>query len=246
MNIILNGAAGQMGRKIASLAAEREDINIVAEVSLEYAGSEIEGQYGSLAEYRGDADCVVDFSHHSATADILAYCKERQLPVVIATTGQTDEERVLIREAAAEVPIFFSANMSIGVAVTCELAKKAAAAFPGADIEIVEAHHNRKLDVPSGTALMIANSVKEARTDAEFVIGRHENGKRQPQEIGIHSLRMGNVVGMHEVIITTGRETITIKHEAADRALFADGAMVAAAYMVGKPAGLYNMQDMMK
>lgn len=246
MNIILNGAAGQMGRKIASLAAEREDINIVAEVSLEYAGSEIEGQYGSLAEYRGDADCVVDFSHHSATADILAYCKERQLPVVIATTGQTDEERVLIREAAAEVPIFFSANMSIGVAVTCELAKKAAAAFPGADIEIVEAHHNRKLDVPSGTALMIANSVKEARTDAEFVIGRHENGKRQPQEIGIHSLRMGNVVGMHEVIITTGRETITIKHEAADRALFADGAMAAAAYMVGKPAGLYNMQDMMK
>ncbi|MCF0140592.1 MAG: 4-hydroxy-tetrahydrodipicolinate reductase [Mogibacterium sp.] len=246
MNIILNGAAGQMGRKIASLAAEREDVNIVAEVSLEYAGSEIEGQYGSLAEYRGDADCVVDFSHHSATADILAYCKERQLPVVIATTGQTDEERVLIRDAAAEVPIFFSANMSIGVAVTCELAKKAAAAFPGADIEIVEAHHNRKLDVPSGTALMIANSVKEARTDAEFVIGRHENGKRQPQEIGIHSLRMGNVVGMHEVIITTGRETITIKHEAADRALFADGAMAAAAYMVGKPAGLYNMQDMMK
>ena len=118
--------------------------------------------------------------------------------------------------------------------------------FPDADIEIVEAHHNRKLDVPSGTALMIANSVKEAKEDAQFVIGRHEAGKRQKQDIGIHSLRLGNVVGMHEVMITTGRETITIKHEAHDRALFADGAMAAARFIVDKPAGMYNMQEMMK
>lgn len=246
MNIILNGAAGVMGQKVVAAIEEAAGCTLVAGVSPEYDACEACGTYKTIAEYTGEADMVIDFSHHSATAELLAYCKEHKLPVVIATTGQTEEERAMITEAASEIPVFFSGNMSIGIAVTCELAKKAALAFPDADIEIVEAHHNRKLDVPSGTALMVANSVKEARDEANFVIGRHEAGKRQRQDIGIHSLRMGNVVGIHEVMITTGRETITIKHEAHDRALFADGAIAAARFLADKPAGMYNMQEMMR
>ena len=117
--------------------------------------------------------------------------------------------------------------------------------FPDADIEIIEKHHNRKVDVPSGTALLLADRIRLVRADAEYVIGRHENGKRKKNEIGIHSLRMGNVVGEHEILISTDNEVITLKHEAKDRALFAEGALCAAAFLVNQPAGLYNMQDMM-
>ena len=133
--------------------------------------------------------------------------------------------------------------MSLGVALTAKLAKTAASFFPDADIEIIEKHHNRKLDVPSGTALMLADAVKEAIPSAEYNIGRHENGKRKKGEIGIHSIRIGNEVGTHEVIIATGNQTITIKHESEDRSLFADGALSAAKFLIGKDAGLYNMND---
>ena len=176
---------------------------------------------------------------------ILNYCTAKKLPAVIATTGHTEEEKELIKKASDTIPVFFAANMSIGIAVMADLAKRAAMAFPDADIELVEAHHNRKVDVPSGTALMLAESIKSARPEASFNIGRHENGKRTKEEIGIHSLRLGNVVGMHEILITTGRETITLKHEAFDRALFAEGALRAAEFISGKPAGAYGMKDML-
>jgi 4-hydroxy-tetrahydrodipicolinate reductase len=133
--------------------------------------------------------------------------------------------------------------MSIGVAVVADLARRAAAAFPEADIEIIERHHNEKLDVPSGTALLLARRISEARPGAELVIGSHENGKRAPGSIGIHSLRYGNEVGTHEIIIATGAETITLKHEAENRSLFANGALAAAAFLEGKAPGLYSMQD---
>lgn len=133
--------------------------------------------------------------------------------------------------------------MSLGVAVLAQLAEKAAAMFPEADIEIVEKHHNQKLDVPSGTALLLAKRIQKVCTDSVLLIGRHENGKRTKKEIGIHSLRLGNEVGTHEIIITTGNETITLKHEAESRALFAEGALTAAAFLCGMEAGLYNMQD---
>ena len=135
--------------------------------------------------------------------------------------------------------------MSIGVAVLAGLAQRAAAAFPTADIEIVEIHHNQKLDVPSGTALLLARAVQSVRPGSTLLIGRHENGKRTAQEIGVHSIRLGNEVGTHEILISTGNEVVTLKHEAKSRALFADGALAAAAWLLGKPAGLYGMQDMM-
>ena len=136
--------------------------------------------------------------------------------------------------------------MSIGVALLADLAARAAAAFPGADIEIVECHHNQKLDVPSGTALLLARRLQEVRPHANLVVGRHENGKRDPDDIGIHSLRYGNEVGIHEIIISTGSETITLRHEAENRSLFAQGAIAAAAYIVGRAPGMYDMRSMME
>lgn len=245
MKILVHGAGGHMGRILCAMAAEgRYGAELIAQVSPELTSVPADNIYTSLAEFTGAVDCVVDFSNHAATEGLLSYCVERGFPLVIATTGQTAEEKERICQAADSIPLFFAANMSIGVAVLCDLAKRAAAAFPEADIEIIEKHHNRKVDVPSGTALMAAEAIKEVRPNAEFVIGRHENGKRRPEEIGIHSLRLGNEVGTHEIIISNGNETLTLKHESENRALFADGALKAAAFLCGKPAGLYNMKDM--
>ena len=141
------------------------------------------------------------------------------------------------------IDAFLSANMSIGVALLADLAKKAAAVFPDADIEIIERHHNQKVDVPSGTALLLARRIQEVRPEAELVVGRHENGKRTPTEIGIHSLRYGSEVGTHEIILSNGSETVTLKHEAESRVLFARGAVAAAEFIVGKAPGLYDMRD---
>ena len=245
MNLILHGYTGRMGRMVDETAQSGfAGAVIAARVSPDCACEGENGCYSSLSHYQGQADCVVDFSNHAATRELLAYCRERKLPVVIATTGQTDEERACIAEASKEIPVFFSANMSVGVALLADMAHRAAAAFPDAEIEIVEVHHDQKLDVPSGTALLLAHRIQEARHDAPLVIGRHENGKRTQREIGIHSLRLGNEVGTHEIILSTGSETITLKHKVESRRLFAEGALTAASFLCGKPAGLYTMQDM--
>ena len=242
MKIIINGAKGRMGR-IVDEAAAANGHNVVARVDFGYQAGE---GLRTLDEYQGPADVVIDFSNHAATAQVTEYCVKRNLPVIVATTGQTKEELALIDAAAKAVPVFLSANMSLGVALLADLAKKAAAVFPDADIEIVEKHHNQKLDVPSGTALLLARRIKEARPEAEFVIGRHENGKRTQREIGIHSLRLGNEVGVHEIIIATGSETLTLKHEAESRALFAGGALAAAEFLLGRESGLYDMRNIIE
>lgn len=247
IRIILNGAGGRMGREISRiLESGSSPCSLAAAVDAKGLDAVPYPAYTSVSDCDIEADCIIDFSHHSATAELMQYAVSRSLPIVVATTGQTEEELSMIREAAKKIPVFFAANMSVGVALLIELAQKAVAAFPDADIEIVEAHHNQKLDVPSGTALAIANGIKAVRDSSEFVVGRHENGKRRPEEIGIHSLRMGNVVGVHEVIINTGSQILTLKHEAVSRALFAEGAPVAARWLVGQPAGLYGMTDMLK
>ena len=242
MNIIINGAKGRMGR-IVDAAAAAGGHSVVARVDFGYAEGE---GLRTLDAYQGPADVVIDFSNHAATAQVTEYCIKRNLPVIIATTGQTKEELALIDAASEAVPVFLSANMSLGVALLADLAKKAAAVFPEADIEIIEKHHNQKLDVPSGTALLLARRIREARPEAEFVVGRHENGKRTKTEIGIHSLRLGNEVGVHEIIIATGSETITLKHEAENRSLFAQGALAAAAFIAGKAPGMYDMRSIIE
>ncbi|MBQ8953886.1 MAG: 4-hydroxy-tetrahydrodipicolinate reductase [Clostridia bacterium] len=232
-----------MGRILTEMIEAEGACRVTAKVDQNAVPGD--GCLSALTDYDGPADVVMDFSHHAASQTVSAYCAARRLPVVVATTGQTEEELAAIREAAKQVPVFLSANMSIGVALLAELAQKAASVFPEADIEIIEKHHNQKLDVPSGTALLLARRIREARPDAQFVIGRHENGKRAPQEIGIHSLRYGSEVGTHEIIISTGRETVTLKHEAENRALFAQGALAAARFLMGRQPGLYDMRDMM-
>lgn len=241
MKIVLHGAAGHMGRIVRRLIEENPILELAAAVDVTGDGDCL----ASLDAFTGEADCLIDFSHHSATGVLLTYCKARKLPLVLCTTGQTDEEREMIQAAGKDIPIFFSANMSPAIAMLADMAAQAVKLFPDADIEIIERHHNRKVDVPSGTALLLARSIQGARQDSTLLIGRHENGKRSPKEIGIHSLRMGNEVGTHEIIISTNTQTITLKHEAEDRALFAEGALVAAEFIARQPAGVYAMQDML-
>ncbi len=245
MRVILCGAMGRMGAQVRASIASTNAYTLAAAVDLN-APSDLDcPYYADLTDVKEEADLLVDFSHHTATASLLQFALARKMPLVIATTGQTQEELAQIREASAQIPIFLSGNMSIGIALLASLVKQAAQAFPQADIEIVETHHNQKLDVPSGTALMLANAAKEGRGGAgTFCIGRHENGKRPSGEIGLHSLRLGNVVGEHEVRIDTGTQTITLKHQAHSRALFAEGALTAAAFLVQKGNGLYSVSDL--
>jgi len=238
MRAVLCGANGAMGKLIRQLLGDE----IVGMVSLDGK----DGVARTFAELgKVEADVVIDFSHHSAVADVLAYAGKIGAAVVEGTTGHTREEKELIFAAAERIPVFYSGNMSLGIAVLCRLAKQAAAAFPDADIEIVETHHTRKVDAPSGTALMLFNAIKEVRPEAVAILGRSGEGKRTKEEIGIHALRMGNVVGIHEVHIHTGSQSLTLKHESGSRTMLAEGAVEAARFMVGKEKGFYNMESML-
>ncbi len=254
MKILISGLCGHMGNEVAKLAyagCRGADPAGVVGVDLNATGREGCPCVRSFAEAAADAsvfaavDCIVDFSHHAATRELLAFATAHGIPAVIATTGHTDEERAAIQAAAERIPVFFAANFSLGVALLIDTARQVAAALPEAEIEIIEKHHDRKLDAPSGTAIAIARALCEVRPDATIVTGRSGYGKRTPSEIGIHAIRMGNIVGEHEVIIGTPNQTITLKHEAHDRALFAEGAMAAAAFLSAKTApGLYGMADL--
>ena len=238
MKAIICGANGAMGKLICERLADE----VVGKVS-------IDGENGVAKTFQElaakTADVIVDFSHHSAVAEVLKNAKALGCAAVIGTTGHTREEKALIQDAANQIPVFYSGNMSLGIAVLCRLAAQATAVFPDADIEIVEIHHNRKVDAPSGTAKMLFEAVKKARPDAYEHCGRAGEGKRQPSEVGISSLRMGNVVGVHEVHICTPNQTLTLRHEAGNRGMLADGAVDAARFICGKKPGLYNMEDLL-
>jgi len=238
MRAVLCGANGAMGKLIDGILGDE----IVGRVSID-GENNVPRTFSELGKV--EADVVIDFSHHTAVADVLAYAKAIGAAAVIGTTGHTAEEKAMIVAAAEEIPVFFSGNMSLGIAVLCRLAKQAAAAFPEADIEIVEVHHTRKVDAPSGTALMLFNAIKEVRPEAVPNCGRAGEGKRTKEEIGISALRLGNVVGIHEIHIHTANQSLTLKHESGSRAMLADGAVDAARFMVGKPAGFYNMESML-
>ncbi len=239
--LILFGAAGRMGKEVDAAAAKTGDVKIVARVD----ASGADGCLSSLAEVTCSADVIVDFSHHAATKTLTDYAVKNGIPLLVATTGQTEDELAMIRGAAAKIPVFFAANYSLGIAALIRAAKAIVALYPDADIEISEKHHNRKLDAPSGTALSIARAISSVREgETAFTFGRGGQVKRQKNEIGIHAVRMGNVVGEHEVLIGTDNETITLKHEAHSRALFADGALVAAKFLVAQKPGLYSMTDL--
>ena len=241
MKIIVNGAMGRMGSEVCRMADEgARGACVTAKVDKFGSGDVLT----SLALVEAPADVIIDFSHHSAVHEIAEYAEKHNIPVVLATTGHTDEELAVIDRLSQSVPVFFSANMSLGVALLAELAKQTVALFPDADVEIIEKHHNRKLDAPSGTALMLAKAIESVRRGMKFVYGRGGQQKREKNEIGIHAIRGGNIVGEHEILVCTDTQIITLKHEAQSRSLFAEGAIAAADFIKGKSAGLYDMYSM--
>lgn len=238
MRTVICGANGAMGM----LLQERFD-DIAGLVSIDGENG-VAKTFGELGDV--NPQVVVDFSHHTAVSQAAEYAVRENCALVVGTTGHTEEEKAAIFAAAEKIPVFYTGNMSLGIAVLCRLAKEAAKSFPEADIEIVEIHHNRKVDAPSGTAKMLFEAVKEVRPQATAHCGRAGEGKRTADEIGISSLRMGGVVGIHEVHICTNSQRLTLRHEACDRGMFADGAKAAAEFVANKPAGLYNMENLLE
>lgn len=247
--ISISGASGRMGKVIASLVKERADCEIISgidKITEKYDEFPIVENVFDLPE---KPDVIIDFSRPSALSDLLSYCKMNGVPLVIATTGYSDEERSKIAAAAAQTPIFFTFNMSLGINLLAELAKKAAQILGSQfDIEIVEKHHNQKKDAPSGTAIMLAEVINEELGNTKrYIYDRHS--VRQPRgkdEIGMHSVRGGTIVGEHDIIFAGHDEVITLSHSAQSREVFAAGAVNAAVFLAGKPAGLYAMSDLIK
>ena len=242
--IIISGCNGRMGRVVESICETDPDVSVVAgfDVSLESRAFPV---FVSPANFTGEADAVIDFSSPAALDSLLAFALERKVPLVLATTGYSDEQLAQIDEASKRIPIFRSANMSLGINVLLELVKKAAAVLGDSyDIEIVEKHHNRKVDAPSGTALMIADAAASALNfKPEYVYERHSvRQSRDKKEIGISAVRGGTIVGIHEIMFAGRDEIIEIKHTAMSREIFVNGAVKAAKFLAGmsKP-GMYDM-----
>lgn len=245
MKVLVVGAAGVMGGHVIN-AVNRSGNECVAFVDIKYAEGAGANEYAKIGDVREKADVIIDFSFHGLTNEVLDYAIRTGTPAIIATTGHTDEEKQSIIDASKKVAVFYTGNMSLGIATLCDVVKRVVSVFPDADVEIIETHHNRKLDAPSGTAKMLFEAVKEVRPEAYASQGRNGICKREKNEVGISSIRMGNIVGIHEVIIGTSTEQITLKHEAYDRALFADGAVKSAEFMCGRSAGLYTMKELLK
>ncbi len=241
LKILLSGACGRMGRQVANLAEEEQAV-IAAGVDV-HAEQGAFPVYPSFSLVREDADVIIDFSRPECLSSLLAYAKAHRLPVVLAATGYNEADLAAITEAAKEIPIFRSANMSLGVYVLKALAQQAAKLLPGFDIEIVEKHHNQKIDAPSGTALMLYDAVSQ--TQSVPVYGRSgRTQKREKNEIGIHAVRGGTVPGEHEVGFYGPAELVLLSHSAQDRSIFARGALRAAHFLAAQQSGEYSMDDL--
>ena len=245
-DIIIQGIYGRMGRALLEKIGARDDCRVVAGVDREA------GNVGSIPVYAGFAELpckgvIIDFSSPAGAVAAAQYGAENGLPCVICSTGLSKEDEAVLEAASAKVPIFRSANMSVGVNVLIELARQATKILGGEfDIEIVEKHHHNKLDAPSGTAKMLFSAIQEVRPDAVAHCGRAGEGKREKNEIGISALRMGGIVGIHEVHICTQNQMLTLRHEAMDRGMLADGGVAAARFLAGRSAGLYNMENILE
>ena len=240
-----------MGKAVTEAISKSDTLRIVAGVDINASSVGAVCPfpvYDSISEFPDTADVIIDFSHHSALAPLCEYATAHNTPLVVCTTGHNDEEHALMKKTAEAVAVFFSRNMSIGINLLIELSRQAAKTLGlDFDIEIIEKHHNKKLDAPSGTALMIAEELATTRDDAEFVYDRQSvRRERSKNEIGIHSVRGGTIVGEHEVIFAGNNEIVSLTHTATSREVFATGAVKAAEFVAGKPAGMYDMSDVIK
>lgn len=245
LRVIINGYSGSMGKVLTKCVNEDSELQLVCGVSRDELDVTFK-TYHKMSEVEENADIIIDFSNHCAIYDVLDYATKTKTPLVIATTGFNDEELGEIEKASSIIPIFHSSNMSLGVNVLVKLVKDAAKALNGFDIEIIEKHHNKKLDSPSGTAVMIANGIKEVLPGSECIYGRYgRSEKRKPTEVGIHAIRGGTIVGEHTTIFAGHDEVVEIKHTAQSKDIFAKGAITAAKFLVNKEAGYYNMNNML-
>ena len=245
IKVIICGASGKMGGFVADACKSDGDIQVVAGVDKINLGQNFP-IFGDFKSINTDADVIIDFSNPILLDSILEYAIKTNTAVVLATTGYSDSQIEQIKEASKKIPVFFSFNMSLGVNLICSLAKKAAAVLgDGFDIEIVEKHHNQKIDAPSGTAIMLANAVNSCfGGEKVYEYDRHsKRQKRSPKEIGIHSVRGGTIVGEHDVIFAGHDETVTISHSAQSKEVFAVGSVKAAKFLAEKPADLYDMNS---
>lgn len=245
--VIMHGCNGKMGQTISGLIAADEEIEIVAGVDAYDEGKNPYPVFHTIETCDVMADAVIDFSAAAAVDSLLTYCTEKQVPCVLCTTGLSEEQLARVKEASGKVAILKSANMSLGINMLFKLLKDAAGilAPAGFDIEIVEKHHNQKVDAPSGTALALADSInEELKHSYEYVYDRSQvRQKRAPKEIGISAVRGGTIVGDHDVIFAGADEVITFSHRAYSKAVFGKGAIQAAKFLAGKPAGMYDMSD---
>lgn len=246
--IILSGANGKMGKVIQDVVSSRNDCEIVAGVDLNTESKSFP-IYSSISKVKEIGDVVIDFSNPVVLDSLLSYSKENKTPLVIATTGFDENQKSLIKESAQVCPIFFTYNMSMGINLLATLAKKAVSILGSDfDIEIIEKHHNQKIDAPSGTALMLADAIcEEIDNPMTYEYDRHsKREKRSKNEIGLHAVRGGTIVGEHDIMFCGRDEIITLSHSARSKEIFAVGAVNAAIYMTGKSAGLYDMAEMIK
>lgn len=244
--IIITGANGKMGKVVKSVIDGRDDCKIVAGVDI-YGDSADFPVYRTISDVKENADVVIDFSNPSLLDELLAYGKENKVALIIATTGYDEEQKKKIEQASKDSAIFFTYNMSLGINLLANLAKKATEVLGGGfDIEIIEKHHNQKIDAPSGTALMLADAICEVTSEPmKYEYDRHsKREKRTANEIGLHSVRGGTIVGEHEIIFAGRDEIITLSHSARSKEIFAVGAVNAAVFMKGKDAGLYDMSKL--
>lgn len=250
VRIIMHGCNGAMGQAISSMAEKQEDISIVAGIDLTDHIQNPYPVFSSLDDCDVQADVIVDFASAKAADGLLHYCGERRMPVVLCTTGLSEEQLRLVEETAKKTAILRSANMSLGVNLLLKLVADAAKtlAAAGFDMEIIEKHHNQKMDAPSGTALALADALNGALDETyHYQYDRtKERKKREKTEIGIHAVRGGTIVGEHDVIFAGQDEVVTISHTAYSKAIFAKGALEAASFLAGKPAGLYTMKDVIE
>lgn len=248
-NIILSGANGKMGQVITRIVEENDDLKIVAGIDINTSAKNDYPVYASPFDVKEEADVIIDFSHPDCLENLLAFAREEKIGAVIATTGLNAAQKLMLDETSKDIPIFFSANMSLGINLIIDLAKRAAKLLAGNfDIEIIEKHHNQKIDAPSGTALAIADSISEILDETpSYVYDRHSSRKKRTKtEIGLHAVRGGTIVGEHEIIFAGNDEVIELKHHAASKEVFAVGAVRAAAFLKGKTPGMYDMNDLVK
>lgn len=248
INILISGALGRMGKQVKALSENNENLRCVCGVDInEDLSDKTFPVYSDFKKVTEKVDVIVDFSSPKALDNILNYATENKVNTVLCATGYSESDIAKIKSASEKIAVFRSANMSLGVNVLIELVKKAAEALPDFDIEIVEKHHSNKVDAPSGTAVMLADSIKEIQKGKKEVYGRKGIvGKRDKNEIGIHAIRGGTVVGEHEVFFFGNDEKITISHEALSRKIFAEGALKAALFITNKDNGIFSMKDIIK